>query len=25
MKWVFEECAPDGYVFNGTEYVLDGW
>jgi hypothetical protein len=24
MKWVFEECAPDGYVFNGTEYVLDG-
>ena len=24
IKWVFEECAPEGYVFNGTEYVVDG-
>jgi len=24
IKWVFEECAPEGYVFNGTEYVKDG-
>jgi hypothetical protein len=24
IKYVFEECAPEGYVFNGTEYVLDG-
>jgi hypothetical protein len=24
IKWVFEECAPAGYVFNGTEYVKDG-
>jgi hypothetical protein len=23
IKWVFEECAPEGYVFNGTEYVID--
>ena len=24
IKWVFEECAPEGFSYNGTEYVKDG-